>query len=115
MKTFFIFEVIIQILILATAIFIICKNYDSEYKPTALSFFTRNQKQIKQKYLIKIIFYFYMFFFPSVQAAGLIFLKSSKDPLSNISKLKDLKLISINQRGSSLKAKLDDEKTTEWI
>jgi hypothetical protein len=48
----------------------------------------------------RAFFVFYVFFFPLIQSFGLIFVKKSLDPLSNISKLNHLKLVSINQSGT---------------
>ena len=57
----------------------------------------QNIKKESSKNYIRPLFIFYICYFPFIQALGLIFIKNTKDPLSNISKLDYLKLISINQ------------------
>ena len=55
----------------------------------------------ENNFIMKIVWTFYIIFFPAIQAAGLVFVKSSIDPLGNISKLNFLKMVSINQKATN--------------
>ena len=50
----------------------------------------------------RLVFLLYIFVFPCIQAYGLVNVKKSQDPLSKISKLDYIKMISINQKPTKL-------------
>ena len=101
MNQFFAFELIIELTIIYFGVKVLYDNYfvSLAYKVESVvnqATFT----QVKRDIIERIIFIFYICYFPFIQALGLVFFKDSKDPLSKISKLDYLKIISINQRAT---------------
>ena len=107
MKQFFIFEVIIQSIILITGIvdIILRKSLKYGYTKSMYSLIMDNlfpnEDMDDFKHFERIVFIIYIAVVPCLQAYGLVNVKKSLDPLSRISRLDYLKMVSINQRPTS--------------
>jgi hypothetical protein len=100
MIQFFAFELVVQLAIISIAISSIAQSFSNDYA-YAQSGIEKLSTNIQHDNLIRTFFLFYICFFPAIQAAGLVFVKNTIDPLGNISKLDYLKIISMNQKATS--------------
>ena len=98
MSQFFIFELTVEIIIIVFAVQVVYDDYFVHKPFSALYFNLQNLILTKTDNFERVIFVLYICYFPFIQAYGLVFFKDSKDPLSHISKLDYLKIISINQK-----------------
>jgi hypothetical protein len=96
MLQFFIFELSIQLLMICIAIGSFIHSYSNNYQGNMTSFLALSVDISPNDNLIRDFFLFYICFFPAIQAAGLVLVKCTVDPLGNISKLDYLKMVSIN-------------------